>query len=142
MENLNQIPNQETYTKEVVISDGIKYGVDKLIEIGKTIEPQDTAVTEFEKTMGTECWDDSNGKMIKPKEVLEAMKNGTDTPELKDHMDRIKKSDSSHPILVVDIEGELVVIDGVHRLVKSFFENKISIPVIKFNSLPKGAQVI
>ncbi len=125
----------------VVISDGVRYNVDKLIEISKAVEPKDIPITEFDKTMDTECWDDSNGKMIKPKDVLEAIKSGANVPEMEEHMERVKKSDPNHPILAVNIEGEPIVIDGVHRLAKSFLENRISIPVVRFDSIPKEAEI-
>lgn len=125
----------------VVISDGVEYSVDRLIEISKSLEPTEISITEFEKVLEEECWDDSMGRKLKPKEVIKAIEDGIDeVPELKDHIERIKNSNTEYPILVVNIGGELVVLDGVHRLAKSFLEKKTRVLVVKFSSLPKEAQ--
>ena len=129
--------------EHVVISDGVQYSVDKLIEISKSLEPTEMSITEFEKALGTECRDDSTGRKLKPKEVLDVIKDGNgERPELGDHIERIKASNTEHPVLVVNIEGELVVLDGMHRLAKLFLEGETSVSVKKFNSLPKQAQIV
>lgn len=125
-----------------MISDGVVYSVNKLIEISKSLEPTEVAIAEFEKAMKTECWDDSEGRKIKPKEVLETIEKGdNEISRLEDHIKRIKESNTAHPILAVNLEGELIVLDGVHRLVKSFLEKKASVPVITFDVLPEQAKV-
>jgi hypothetical protein len=127
----------------VLISDGIKYSVNKLIKIAETRIPEEIAISEFDKSMETECWDDSEGRKVNPKEVLEAIGGKeSEYSGLKQHIEQVKNSDIKHPVLVTNIDGELVVLDGMHRLVKSFLEKKVFVSVIKFDSLPKEAQIL
>jgi hypothetical protein len=127
---------------DIVISDGITYSVNKLIEIAKSHEPKEISISELQKALEVGCWSDSNGKKITPKEVIEAMRAGGDErPELREHIERIKNSNLKHPILAVNIDNKLVVLDGMHRLVRSVLDQNASALIIKFESLPRGAQV-
>lgn len=126
----------------IVISDGIRYSVDKLTEMAKSLEPEEIPITELQGAIENECWEDLDSKKLKPQEVLKAIREGEDKyPKLKRHIDSIKNSNPQKPILVVMINGELVVFDGMHRLTKLFLEQKTSALVIKFESLPREAQI-
>jgi predicted GNAT family N-acyltransferase len=47
-----------------------------------------------------------------------------DSPYTKTEKQRTIKADTSHPIIVIKSRGKLVVLDGVHRLVKSVQQHK------------------
>ena len=64
---------------------------------------------------GTEDWN------LSPRDVLE-QKEGS-----KGHYERMQKADISHPLVVTDYNGRLVILDGVHRLLKMYIDGAESI---------------
>jgi hypothetical protein len=64
---------------------------------------------------GTDDWN------LTPRQVIER-EMGTD-----EHYQRVLEADLSYPILVTEYNKHLVILDGIHRLVKAFLENRTTI---------------
>ncbi|MDO8617748.1 MAG: hypothetical protein Q7N87_02575 [Candidatus Uhrbacteria bacterium] len=72
-------------------------------------------------------WEDKDGNIvITPNEVIR------DLDKYPDHRDRIKNSNTSHPLdIMKNKKGEWLTLDGLHRLVKLFLEGKKTVRVRK-----------
>ena len=136
--------------EHVVISNGIGYGVNELISLAENLEIKLLPASELDDAINHECWDDVAGNKLKPIDVLSFMRDGLaagvdavslsgSRPELKNHIERIFGADTKHPIIITLIEGENVVLDGMHRLVKMLLDGQGSIPVKMFEKLPEEA---
>jgi hypothetical protein len=84
-------------------------------------------VTEFQDELFEYVWDDNNNNPIRPVDV---MKNPQQYPE---HVARIKKASLNYPVIIgLDEEERYIIIDGFHRLVKSFLLKKETIETYFF----------
>lgn len=50
--------------------------------------------------------------------------------DIAEHAKRIKDADTRYPIIVVRDSKKLTVLDGNHRLIKAYLEDKKTIPVV------------
>ena len=80
------------------------------------------ALDELEFNLEFECW---AGK-VRPIDVLNDLKN----KKYKDEVARIKKADTSYPIIV---DSSYRIVDGVHRYAKHVLEKKRDITVYVFD---------
>lgn len=64
---------------------------------------------------GTDDWN------LTPWEVI---KREAGTSE---HQKRVEEADTTYPILVTEYKSRIVIIDGIHRLVKSYVQNQKTI---------------
>jgi len=84
------------------------------VDIDKLVWHFDMPVWEKD---GTDDWN------LTPWEVIKK-ESGTTT-----HQKRVGKADTSHPIIVTEYKSRMVILDGVHRLVKLYMGDKKRVKV-------------
>ena len=114
------------------ISNGKKiYSIDMMIAYIDIFSPKYETVnmSEMESYLNAKIWYDSEKKIYySPKDVLNHPKKDTDK-FLQHHMTRITNSNLKFPISIYKDE----IIDGYHRLTKSYILNKKTIKVFIFD---------
>ena len=77
--------------------------------------------------------DDSDDYNLTPKEVIEH-KEGT-----KAHREKVEKADLSYPIDIMENKGKWLILDGLHRLVKTYElgHKKVSVRIIPREKVPE-----
>jgi len=114
------------------ISNGKKiYSIDMMIAYIDIFSPKYETVnmSEMESYLNAKIWYDSEKKIYySPKDVLNHPKKDTDK-FLQHHMTRITNSNLKFPISIYKNE----IIDGYHRLTKSYILNKKTIKVFLFD---------
>jgi len=96
----------------------IAYDVDLLIKVTKNHEVFEVDVDELKSQLENNAWG-LGRSVLSPKDVLN---NPDKNKENKKHFKRIKKANLEKPILIREMDGE--VIDGYHRLSRALLENK------------------
>ena len=113
------------------IDDKKIYSIDMMIAYIDIFSPEYEKIdmNRMKSYLDTKAWYDSDKKIYySPKELLNHPKKDTDK-FLQHHMKRITNSDLKFPISIYKNE----IIDGYHRLTKSYLLNKKIIKVYKFN---------
>ena len=114
------------------ISNGKKiYSIDMMIAYIDIFSPEYETITmnKMESYLNTKIWYDSKKNIYySPKDVLNHPKKDTDK-FLQHHMMRITNSNLKFPISIYKDE----IIDGYHRLTKSYILNKKTIKVFLFD---------
>jgi len=143
---MEQFPIKSIHGNEhlFITEEGKAYDVFALIHEANNIPVEEINPNEIESSLDNECWDDLSGKIIKPREVMDILARSSDWeevgreyPDLKEHIEKIRNADYSHPIL---LSPEGILLDGVHRLIKALLEKAQKIPVRKFLQLPESAK--
>jgi len=146
IEEFESFSDEQTANDEhIVISGNKTYSINDLIEAAKSLPVITMDCMDLEHAMNLVCWDDDDGKKIKPADVLRAMFQIEDLQTIprehrliEGHIKRILNAETIHPLLVANIENNTIVLDGMHRLAKIFFEKKEKVLVKKFNKLPEN----
>ena len=96
-----------------------------LWELTESLPTKVFTIQELEFIMDKERWDDSNGEteVVVPYTPLQVINNPQAYPS---HQQRIANADLTYPILVV-LEPDLDVLDGVHRLLKQMLSGNTTI---------------
>ncbi|HVX93247.1 MAG TPA: hypothetical protein VHA74_04010 [Candidatus Dojkabacteria bacterium] len=112
------------------------YDVNQLIELSKGFPILKVPLKDLEHNLRDECWGDDNcGVSKEMRTPLNVYKNRDKGEFFKKHYDRAMELNLETPIL---IDKNNNIIDGNHRLLKAFIQNKEFIPAIRFNELPES----
>lgn len=112
-------------------SDGKRiYSVDMMFAYVNIFKPKylKIKIDKMIHNLGFKCWGDPIKKIeFSP---LDVMRKPT---KYKLHMERIRMADLKYPIIAHIKNGQLLIIDGVHRLAKAKMENKKTMNVYIFD---------
>lgn len=126
------------------------YDVFKLIRAAEAIPISERPLPSlFQWAIRTRGWTDGNEQPLRMREVLKAiLRTNPGTldwegaiqahPHYADHIARIRDADCRYPIL---LEPNGDVIDGMHRIAKGFLEQRPTLPVRQFTSIPEQAKL-
>jgi hypothetical protein len=115
----------------------------KLIHLAETLPTEIISTNSLESNKLNNYWHDQEGNWLGPSQILEETEKYDGVPDWdaiiaqhptwKDEIEKIKKADYSHPIIIV---GETYVIDGMHRLTRAWAEGIAEIAIKRFPELP------
>ena len=117
---------------------GMRIDVYRLIHLTQDVPMQEVAIPKLLHQMADFCWTDEQGR-ISPEFVVQICqeagyeKSITQYPGLSEHINKIRNSDYSFPIIIY--KGS--IIDGMHRLAKAVIENQTSVRARLLNQIPQ-----
>jgi len=133
---MRSIPG-DTHTAE---HRGLRIDVYRLIHLTQKIPESEIEIEDLQHQMGDFCWTDEHGP-ITPEFVVHICqeigyeKASTKYPSLAQHIDKIKNSDLSFPIILYKEN----IIDGMHRLAKAAIENHTRVKARVLDEIPEDA---
>lgn len=119
-----------TYRPEFIKNSGLDFNWNKSkIWKLKNIPIEDICVSEIEWQLDLLFWHDGDKKYcVSPRNVL------IDIKKYPKHKDRIFNADTDFPIdLMKNLDGELEILDGLHRLCRFIIEGRKEIKVRKIS---------
>jgi hypothetical protein len=132
-----------THTRSWTAEGGEKeiYDVYKLIKYAENTRAIKIEVIDLVENFDKPCWTDKNGKKISPRKIINAFLETQSWaevesahPEWSKHIKQIKRADYvNHPILIYNYK----IVDGMHRLTRSFLEKASEIPARILPDLPR-----
>jgi len=114
--------------------------------------PIEVKTEDLEHDLHQVCWDDAHGVRLAPMDVIKVMAQAREQrvtleelsaqrPELAKHFARVQNAQTTHPLLVANIGGEPIIIDGMHRLAKLYLDGVAQVQIKRFDALPDEAKV-
>jgi len=111
----------------------------KLIDLAKDLDVLEIDIPPVENFKDDACWNDENGKKLKPYEIVQEYINKPDIysiiekhPEWRKHIEKIMEANYEDiPIILIDDQ----VMDGMHRLTRAWIDGVEKVKAKKFEHL-------
>lgn len=137
---MEKIPTDNT-KRESGCFEGKRYDVGRLYEFAESIPTEVVPIEEFNTVISpeNESWTGTDGKIIGPYNIARDWESAQQNSIWSHHIESIKRVNLDVPILV-SYSGH--VIDGQHRVVRTFIEGKKDIKIKRLpRELPEDLQL-
>ena len=125
---------------ETTLVNGKIYNVTLLKSLIGHMHAEPVALEELQECVGVGhyYWIDRKGGKLGPHQILQDWEAAQKNKEWADHVESISRANLSDPIW---ISKNGFVFDSMHRLTRAFLEGKKTIMAIRFEEIPKAAEV-
>jgi hypothetical protein len=141
MEQASHPHHPDQPERETTSVGGVVYDVDALRYHAEQLPVEEVPIVIFQEWVGPDhrYWIDRNGEPLGPHDVLSDWEAAVRNPAWADHVATIQRADLTVPIWVHEQSGH--VFDGMHRLTRALLDQRPTILVRTFRSLPDAARV-
>lgn len=110
---------------------GRKYDIEKLIELSSGLPVLTMPISLFTHILEQPCWRDSNGELLSPLSVIDAMLTNSVNSTMRHHANAIERAETKYPVMITGGSGDDYddYIDGCHRLASAYMRHDESILV-------------
>lgn len=120
---------------ETTVVDGVTYQREALVQFAEQFPVQEIPTEEFRAEVGPEhvYWVDRNGVVLAPHQLLSDWEAAQQNEAWADHVVTITRANLDEPIWMKE-HGR--VFDGVHRLTRAVLEQRPTVKVRVFTTMP------